>query len=73
MAAWLIRNGYADGNVQEDFAQVTNVPRNVIWQGVTDKGHRYLAENVFREKLVMPITVAVVSGIILALITGVFG
>lgn len=70
-AAWLIRGGYAEGSVQKDFTQVTDVPANVIWHGVTDKGTRYLSESVFREKFLIPVIVSVVGGLIVVLVAGV--
>lgn len=73
VAVWLIRNGYAHGSVQEDHTQVTEVPKNIVWKGVSDKGHDYLTRSVLKERVVFPLIVTVAGGLILTFVGGLFG
>jgi hypothetical protein len=63
-AAWLIKNGYADGRVQRDYTKSTNIPAALDWQGITGEGDQYLSQSL----LYNPYTVSIVSALAVALI-----
>ena len=58
-AAWLIQNDYALGDWRPDSGGQSNAPLWVDWQGMTDKGLRYLKAHSFIGVIKHPASVAI--------------
>ncbi len=68
-AAWLIRNGLAEGSALPYNGRLGGHTANVIWRGTTDKGDRYLSASALTNIFLNPYVVTFICGLIIAAIT----
>lgn len=71
-AAWLIKNGYAEGTATPSHMHPDRRTLNVVWRGATEKGLNYANSSWVKAFLNNNYTIAIVTGVILLVIGSYF-